>query len=837
MTKSFLSTFTLAVAATLHLGCESADGSATARVDEVHGAATFERGCDGVLSGSCDRGCRSDTDCAHGARCELTREGEFYRGRCVAFAPVAADEVITPVTPEPSPPIRADVAWERDAGAMPVDAAPLSIVDAATPGYIDAAVPTVDAALPPVTAPSCANGSWERLPSKLRSNHTALAVGSNVFLFGGYDGDSASVLRASLYDPKSGVETPLPKGGPDVSYCESASYLEAEALVLIMCGGAAYRFDLTANQWRASAKTRVHERALSGDPYVVYVPTAHGVFLWNPSTRTGADYDARTDVFTATPSLGAPPASCCGAGAFGDGSVYLWGGHGGWGAAAHSEGARLDLATMTWSPLPTVNAPAPRRLASLGFVAGRLMVLGGNEAAFDPTAGAWSAAPPSGLPTATSDQKVLVAGSTLVVVPNGTSGAMKLSIYDAQANTWSAATTADAPRDRRWHAAALVGDEVVVHGGVQYGTPSRSMFDDGYHFAYSLAAGTWRHGEGEGPVFSSSASTTGGPTTAVWSERNKRVIAWGGGTGSFSGGQFDPVTKTWTKISMVNAPTGGWYPVSVWTGSKMLVHAYDGAKGGPLMGAAYDPVTDVWTPWLKGASVTATVAPLFAAVGTKAVTWSGSGFWLSPAATGTIVDAALRSVPVSPLAGPGAVEASSTSLVPIGGSRLAVWGGNRDAKPGSLGGYVNDGFIFDTTSNSWSKMSGVGAPDARVGHGMAWTGSELFVWGGHGADGEYRGDGALYNPATDTWRPVASLGAPSARTLPLTVWTGHRVIVWGTGASGASYDPATDTWHCMPSEGALPGRHYRPLGIWTGSELVVMGGVNGPTNTVAIYRP
>ena len=63
------------------------------------------------------------------------------------------------------------------------------------------------------------------------------------------------------------------------------------------------------------------------------------------------------------------------------------------------------------------------------------------------------------------------------------------------------------------------------------------------------------------------------------------------------------------------------------------------------------------------------------------------------------------------------------------------------------------------------------------------------------------------------------------------------MIVWGTGASGASYAPATDTWHCMPSEGALPGRHYRPLGIWTGYELVVMGGVNGPTNTVAIYRP
>lgn len=835
MTKTLLSTFALAVA-TLCLGCGSADGSATARVDEVHGAATFERGCDGVLSGACDRGCRSDTDCAHGSRCELTREGEFYRGRCAAVTPMAAGEDgFAPATPEPSPPIRADVAWERDAG--------IALVDAALPSVIDAAAPKVDAAPPPTTAPSCTNGSWERLPSKLRSIHTAVGVGSKVFLFGGYDGDGASVLQGSVYDPQTGVEVPLPKGGPDVPDCEGASSIEAASLVVLVCGGSAHRFDLVANQWRASAKTNVHERSVSGAPHIVYVPTARGVFLWNASTRTGAHYDALTDTFTNSPALGAPSSTCCGAGASGDGSVYLWGGHEGASGVAHSEGARLDLGTMTWTALPTVNAPAPRRRASLGFVAGRLMVLGGDERAFDPKAGAWSAVPASGLTAYGGSQRVLATGTKLVVVPTIVSGAMRVAVYDAQATAWSMATTSDAPRDRHWHAVALAGDDVVVHGGLQYGTPSRSMFDDGYHFAYSLAARAWRHGEGEAPVFNSSGDTSGGLTTLVWSEANKRAVAWGGGAGAFSGGQFNPATKTWTSLSMANAPTGGWYPTSTWTGSKMLVHAYDGARGGALLGAAYDPLADAWTPWSKGPSVTAAVAPLLAVAGGKALTWSGSGFWLAPTATGNVHDAnmAASASPASPVGGPGAVEATTTSLVPIGGSRLAVWGGYRDsnAGAGNVGGYVDEGFIFDAALGTWSKVSALGAPTPRSKHGMAWTGTELFVWGGFGADGTSRDDGALYNPKTDTWRPVAAAGAPSARYRPLAVWTGNRVIVWGgsAGASGAAYDPATDAWHCMPSERALPRRMYRPLGVWTGSELVVMGGANGPTNTVAIYRP
>lgn len=161
-------------------------------------------------------------------------------------------------------------------------------------------------------------------------------------------------------------------------------------------------------------------------------------------------------------------------------------------------------------------------------------------------------------------------------------------------------------------------------------------------------------------------------------------------------------------------------------------------------------------------------------------------------------------------------------------------------------------------------MSSDGAPSPRVPGSTAWTGQELIVWGGQsitqarGQEPIFRlvGDGALYNPVTDSWRPMSQVGAPSARETP-GVWTGSEILVWGgviipsfplsagpfIGGSplqdGARYDPLTDAWQSMATSGAPSARsaHAR---AWTSTEMIVWGGIGGTgvwRNDGARYDP
>lgn len=73
----------------------------------------------------------------------------------------------------------------------------------------------------------------------------------------------------------------------------------------------------------------------------------------------------------------------------------------------------------------------------------------------------------------------------------------------------------------------------------------------------------------------------------------------------------------------------------------------------------------------------------------------------------------------------------------------------------------------------------------------------MIIWGGD-TIGVNRNDGAAYDPVTNTWTAVSTAGAPSPRSRHTAVWTGSNMIVWGglpgpTNA-GAVYDPATDAW-------------------------------------------
>ncbi len=107
--------------------------------------------------------------------------------------------------------------------------------------------------------------------------------------------------------------------------------------------------------------------------------------------------------------------------------------------------------------------------------------------------------------------------------------------------------------------------------------------------------------------------------------------------------------------------------------------------------------------------------------------------------------------------------------------------------------------------------------------------------------------GARYNPATDSWTSITTTGAPlvnGGRDESTSVWTGSEMIIWGgIGGSartntGGRYNPTTDSWTPVITTNAPVSRTWHSA-VWTGSEMIVWGGLtdNLSTNTGGRYKP
>jgi N-acetylneuraminic acid mutarotase len=137
-------------------------------------------------------------------------------------------------------------------------------------------------------------------------------------------------------------------------------------------------------------------------------------------------------------------------------------------------------------------------------------------------------------------------------------------------------------------------------------------------------------------------------------------------------------------------------------------------------------------------------------------------------------------------------------------------------------------------------MSTVNEPSQRSDSVFAWTGTELILWGGYNffVSGYALGDGARYNPITNTWSTISSLAAPSARFNHAGVWTGTQLIIMGGQApyvpsvptvvldDASSYDPATNGWSPIVMPQSPPTAREHVATVWTGTEWIIYGGAS-----------
>ena len=155
---------------------------------------------------------------------------------------------------------------------------------------------------------------------------------------------------------------------------------------------------------------------------------------------------------------------------------------------------------------------------------------------------------------------------------------------------------------------------------------------------------------------------------------------------------------------------------------------------------------------------------------------------------------------------------------------------------GSIFNFLNTGGRYNPNANSWTPTSTTNAPVRRTGHTAVWTGSEMIVWGGAvNSFPYYSNTGGRYNPTTDSWTATSIVSAPEARDGHTVVWTGTEMIVWGglsfDGSNyhylntGGRYNPTTDSWTATSNVSA-PNARDGHTAVWTGGEMIVWGGAD-----------
>jgi hypothetical protein len=318
---------------------------------------------------------------------------------------------------------------------------------------------------------------------------------------------------------------------------------------------------------------------------------------------------------------------------------------------------------------------------------------------------------------------------------------------------------------------------------------------------------------------------------AVWT--GDEVIVWGGHNPDAPTGQrlhgdgyrFNPRRSEVRTLTLRLAPSPRFAAdgqAAVWTGREMVIWGGRGDDGALTDGAAYTPSLDRWTQF---ANAMAPLAHVTAVLTSTGVVLSGTSVpgdtWRWEPSLGNWVRLSSGVAPASARRGQSAVWT---------GSELLVWGGTGDD-----GHALADGWRSSPQRRRSLAMRSEGAPEARSMHSATWSTSEMLVFGGRDTRGAALGTLASYIPASNTWREVSSQGAPSPRWGHVAVWTGHALMVWGgtqgatVFADGGSYDPWDDAWRPIAAPRDVGAGHarYGAAAVWTGEELVVMGGSDG----------
>lgn len=575
--------------------------------------------------------------------------------------------------------------------------------------------------------------TWDtRMPSPIgRSEGQGAAVGSRVYVFGGFATGTVTTARSDVYDTLADTWTRLPDMPEEITHSATV----ADGTTVWIVGG--------------------------------YVDDHPG-----PATRHVWKFDTVRRTYSPGPELPAPRGA--GAAAVVGRELHFYGGTNRVaGSTADPDQPdhwvlNLDGGT-TWAPRAPL--PNPRNHLAGAALDGKVYAIGGqyneNENTglqtdvhrYDPATDVWTKV--AGLPRARSHLVAVVRDGQLLTLGGtnpGNVASSDVTAYDQAGNTWSQLPSL--PGGRKTPVAASVGDTVVVTGGSHATATYRGRF-----------AARWATGPAMPVALGEVAGGVVGSSLYLVGEGNSATLALNLGTG------------TWRRDLPVRPFVGHHHTAEVVNG-KLYLFGGLGAGAGKVQ--IFDPATNRWTlgpdmPFAAGSSSSAVInGKVYVAGGIVGSATTDRVARFDPA---TNAWAAAAPMPQ------GRNHAAATT----DGSLLYVAGG-RGAGSGDAN-VVADGYdtlqVYDPATDRWRSSadpaSGLPAlPQARGGTGRAvFSGGEMYVMGGETATGAgatsrkvyQRVD--VYNPQTRIWRSGTPM--PTGRHGIHPVLVGNRITVAGGG--------------------------------------------------------
>jgi hypothetical protein len=295
------------------------------------------------------------------------------------------------------------------------------------------------------------------------------------------------------------------------------------------------------------------------------------------------------------------------------------------------------------------------------------------------------------------------------------------------------------------------------------------------------------------------------------------MIIWGGGALVSSGGPssvpalvYTPSKSTWKLTSP--APVGNrtahaavWSPAT----STMLVwggYSEDRGYGvvdlGPNTptGLEYNPATDTWSTLPEGPLATWPVSGNAVWTGKEMLVWGGPPLVATPSPlilqpSGARYDPVARTwtvmsdLPAQPDLGTGQLDAFAWS-----GTELYTWGGGTWDEWSTGSGIRSSGGAVYGAGGGWSALPRLPA-DAF--NGVHWPlerqaswfgGGRFYVWSGMDITQTGVASGEAFDPSTATWTTMPQMKAPAARLDASVVTTDTAAIVWGGASALAAQD-------------------------------------------------
>lgn len=279
-----------------------------------------------------------------------------------------------------------------------------------------------------------------------RTRHTAVWTGSEMIVWGGdtaLSGSTTWLTTGGRYSITNGWSPTLAGStAPSGRSSHTAVWTGSEMIVWGGWDGTSYlqtggRYDPAKDSWTGTSVFKAPSARVGH----VAVWTGSVMIIWggrsstssNPGPlNTGARYDPATDTWTPITTTGAPSARYDAAAVWTGTEMIVWGGNGATSSTSQplDTGARYNPVTNTWTPISTSGAPGARYAHTAVWTGKEMIVWGGLEASgntetggrYDPAKDSWSLTSTVGAPAGRSGHTAIWIGSEMVVYGGSING-------------------------------------------------------------------------------------------------------------------------------------------------------------------------------------------------------------------------------------------------------------------------------------------------------------------------------------------------------------------------------------------------------------------------------